>query len=192
MKVLAVDDDAVSRTILASALRRLGHDAVAVPDAAQALRLVAEQRISLVVTDWLMPGTDGLDLTRRLRADSTSPYTYVLILTAVEGRDNWLKAMDAGVDDFLPKPVDESMLGARIHVAERILGLMARNRMLARFIPICMYCKKARTDRDYWLDLDRFLDETSDVTLSHGICPDCNTKHVAPMLDELERRPPMI
>jgi len=182
MRILAVDDDPTSRTILAAALTKLGHSVEVAADAEEALRIAAAEDFSLLVTDWMMPDVDGLELAERLRALRPASYVYVLMLTGVEGRANWLKAMDAGVDDLLPKPVDQAVLGARIRVAERMLGLVARNRTLARLIPICMYCKKARTDSDYWLDLDRYLAESGDTKVSHGVCPTCNEKHVAPML----------
>lgn len=189
MKILAVDDERTSRSILARTLKRLGHVATVASDGRQALEILAAERMQLVVTDWMMPEMDGLELTRRIREQRSAPYVYVLLLTSVEGRENWLQAMQAGADDFLPKPVDSAVLGARVRVAERILDLTARNNALARLIPICMYCKKARDDSDYWMDLDRYLIESGDSMLSHGVCPECNVKHVAPMLraDAAER-----
>jgi phosphoserine phosphatase RsbU/P len=184
VKILAVDDEPTSRRILEAGLAQLGHSVRVAPGGDEALALHAADRASLVVTDWLMPGMDGLELTRRLRADARGPYTYVLLITGVEGRKNWLTAMESGIDDFLSKPIDLDVLRARVRVAERILGLITANRTLARFIPICMYCKKARTDRDYWLDLDRYLTESGDAQLSHGVCPDCNAREVQPMLEK--------
>lgn len=184
MKILAVDDDAMSRKLLSRVLKRLGHEVAEAEDGASALAKFTKEPVQLVVTDWMMPGMTGLELTKRLRANTRAPYAYVVVLTSVEGRQNWLKAMEAGVDDFLAKPVDPEMLRARLSVAERILRLMAHNQTLARFIPICMYCKKARTDRDFWLDLDRYLDESGDAKLSHGVCPPCQAKHVEPMIAE--------
>jgi phosphoserine phosphatase RsbU/P len=184
LKILVADDDPTSREVLGRVLRKLGHDVSSVVDGAEALARLAADPVPLVVTDWRMPTVDGLELTRRLRAVPDAPYTYVIVLTSVEGREHWLEAMESGVDDFLPKPVDHDLIRARLRVAERILRLIARNRTLSRFIPLCMYCKRARSDRDYWLDLDRYLAETGDARLSHGVCPECDAKHVAPMLRE--------
>jgi DNA-binding response OmpR family regulator len=187
VRILVVDDEFTTRTMLQHILARQGHEVVAAEDGSAACRAAAAGPFSIVVTDWLMPGTDGLQLTRFLREAPPHPYSYVILLTSVEGRAEWLRAMEAGVDDFVPKPVDEDVLLARIHVAERILGLMERNRTLARFIPICMYCKKARTDRDFWMELDHYLTESGDARLSHGVCPECNVKHVLPMIEDYER-----
>jgi PleD family two-component response regulator len=184
VKVLAVDDEFTSQTMLSHVLSRMGHEVRTAHDGKAALELMAAEPVPLVVTDWLMPEVDGLELTRRLRADAAAPYTYVLLLTSVEGRESWLEAMDAGVDDFLGKPIDEAVVRARVRVAERILRLIARTRTLSRFVPLCMYCKRARTDRHFWLDLDRYLTESGDAQLSHGVCPECDAVHVAPMLRE--------
>ncbi len=184
VKVLAVEDDTASRALLVAALESQGHEVVAASGGEEALRILADEKIQLVVLDWLMPGTDGLEVTRRIRSGPEFPYTYVMLLTVVEGRQNWLAAMDAGVDDFLLKPIDSAVLRARLRVAERMLHLIAHNRTLARFIPICMYCKRARTDRDYWQDLDRYLATCGDAQISHGVCPECNETYVDPLLDE--------
>jgi len=191
MKILAVEDDTASRAVLVAALKSLGHEVLAAADGEEALRLLATDQINLVVLDWLMPGIDGLELTRRIRAAGPDlPYTYVILLTVVEGRANWFAAMDAGVDDFLLKPIDAAVLRARVRVAERMLDLMAKNRALARLIPICMYCKRARTDSHFWQDLDRFLEASGDAMISHGVCPECNDTYVTPMLDEFHSREP--
>lgn len=190
MRILAVDDDPTARGVLVAALRSAGHVVTEASDGVEGLRLATASPFHIVVSDWMMPGGDGLSLARGVRAARGDPYVYVMLLTSVEGRENWLQAMEAGVDDFLPKPVDGAVLRARLRVAERILDLMDRNRTLSRFIPICMYCKKARTDRDFWLDLDHYLAETGDAKLSHGVCPDCNQRHVVPMMEALDREHP--
>lgn len=190
MRILAVDDDPTARGVLVAALRAAGHVVTEAADGVEGLKLATSSPFHIVVSDWMMPGGDGLSLARGVRAARGDPYVYVMLLTSVEGRENWLQAMEAGVDDFLPKPVDGAVLRARLRVAERILDLMDRNRTLSRFIPICMYCKKARTDRDFWLDLDHYLAETGDAKLSHGVCPDCNQRHVVPMMEALDREHP--
>src|ERR1700681_1848376 len=79
----------------------------------------------VVVSDWLMPKMDGLELCRRIRGVPGRPYTYFILQTARDGRESLHEAMNAGVDDFIPKPAAPAELGARLRVAERILGLQA-------------------------------------------------------------------
>lgn len=140
MKILVVDDDPAMRGLVKRTLTQLGHQVTEAEDGRQAWAEFVLDSFPLLISDWLMPEMDGLELTRLIRARDTSKYTYVILLTALEGKNRYLEGMDAGADDFITKPFDEDQLAARIRVAERILGLQARNRELTALIPICMYC----------------------------------------------------
>ena len=80
----------------------------------------------VLIADWMMPGMNGLTLCREIRKLARENYTYMVMLTSLEGKANHLEAMDAGVDDFMTKPFDLDQLKSRIHVAERIIGLQRR------------------------------------------------------------------
>jgi DNA-binding response OmpR family regulator len=123
MKVLIADDDAVSRLLLSSALSKLGHDVLQAENGREALAAWEESHPALVVSDWMMPDVDGLELCRQVRAGKHSSFTYIILVTARSGKANYLEAMDAGADDFITKPFEKEELAARVHVAERILGL---------------------------------------------------------------------
>ena len=84
-----------------------------------------------------------------------------------------MEGMSAGADDFVSKPVGRDELAARLHVAERIVGLKAEVRTLQGMLPICSYCKKIRTDEDSWQQIEAYVQTRSDASFSHGICPDC-------------------
>ena len=96
-------------------------------------------------------GLDGLQLCQKVRERLKTDYTYFILLTANNtGRENLRKAMDAGIDDFLSKPLDREAIMMRLRVAERILEFTTQIRQLKELIPICMYCKKVRDDTNYW------------------------------------------
>ena len=120
MNILVAEDDTVSALILRRALERLGHTVFTASNGEDALSLFRQQSCSAVVSDWMMPGMDGLELCGRIRALSPERYTYILLLTAKTQREDRLMALAAGVDDFLTKPIDMADLTARIRVAERI------------------------------------------------------------------------
>ncbi len=181
MRILIVDDDAVSRIVLEMTLRKLGHDVLSVDQGRQAWEVLQRERFPLVISDWLMPDLDGLELSRRIRGMGGG-YTYLILLTSLGGRDKCLEAMEAGVDDFVSKPFDEEQLVARIRVAERILGLLAEVRTLTGMLPICCYCKKIRDDHDFWQQVEVYVMEHSEATFSHGICPHCYEERVLPEL----------
>jgi two-component system, cell cycle response regulator len=123
VKVLIAEDDPASLLLLKAQLRRLGHEVTAVRDGQQALAALEKEPHPLVVSDCMMPEVDGFELCRRVRARAGGSYTYIILLTAHEGREEYARGMAAGADDFLGKPLDADQLQARLRVAERILSL---------------------------------------------------------------------
>ncbi len=193
MKVLAVEDDPVSRRILVAVLEQLGHSVLAAADGLAAWEQFELQPFEAVVTDWMMPRMDGLELTRRIREAGRDRYTYVLLLTALNGRDRYLDGMKAGADDFLSKPLDREELHARLRVATRILGLQRTVTQLEGLLPICSYCKKIRDEAEQWSGVEEYVSRRTDATFSHGICPDCYERHLRPQLDQVESEfPPRV
>ncbi len=125
MQVLVVEDSAVYRKLICDHLRSWGFSATVTESGAEAWR-VLEQPGSpkLVLLDWVLPDMDGTELCQRIRqAGACGHYVYVILLTSKEGRQNMLEAMQAGADDYLLKPFDESELKARLLVGKRILNL---------------------------------------------------------------------
>ena len=128
----------------------------------------------VIVSDWMMPGLDGLQLCQKVRERPKTEYTYFILLTAIHtGRENLRHAMNAGVDDFLTKPLDREAILMRLRVAERILEFTKQIRLLKELIPICMYCKKVRDDSDYWDQVESYIHVHTGSNFSHGICPTC-------------------
>jgi sigma-B regulation protein RsbU (phosphoserine phosphatase) len=123
MKVLIAEDDPISLEVLQSYLERWGHEVVAAEDGAAAWRLFEADDISLVITDWMMPQLDGLELVRRIRAAPRSGYVYLILLTAKSRKEDIVRGMEAGADDFLVKPFDREELRVRLRAGERIVML---------------------------------------------------------------------
>ena len=123
MDILIAEDDTPSRLILDMTLTKLGHSVTAVSDGRAALQAWEREVYPLLISDWMMPGMDGLGLCRAIRTAQRHQYTYILLLTALGGKTNCLDGMDAGADDFITKPFDADLLAARLRVADRILQL---------------------------------------------------------------------
>lgn len=123
MRTLVVDDDDLTRCVLAAHLKRLGHQCESARDGRDAWRLIVRDDYRLVLSDCMMPGMSGLELCRRIRARPSGPYVYVILLTSLGDREDRLLGLEAGADDFMPKPVDAELLAARLDVAQRVLGL---------------------------------------------------------------------
>jgi diguanylate cyclase (GGDEF)-like protein len=125
MLILVAEDDRTSALILRKALEKMGHDVALASNGAEALQKVDELGVNLVISDWMMPEMDGLELCRRLRGRRDGSYIYVILLTAKGQKEERLEALVTGADDFLIKPLDRAELHARLHVAMRILGMQA-------------------------------------------------------------------
>jgi phosphoserine phosphatase RsbU/P len=186
MNILIVDDDAVCRLALGAALKKLGHQVTSARDGSEALTVFTHSPSQVIVSDQLMPGMDGLELCRRIRAADAPQYTYFILLTIMEGKAHYLAAMKAGADDFLTKPFDMDLLSARLAVAERVLNLQSELRQLGGLLPICSVCKKVRDDQNYWHQVESYISRHTDAQFTHSYCPDCFQK----ILNEVEANEP--
>jgi len=190
MKVIAAEDDDVLRSILCLALKKLGHEAIPAADGELAFEALKREPVSVVVSDWMMPRVDGLELCRRVRARPAGEYVYFILLTVQDAtEENKRLAADAGVDDFLTKPLNQSDLWLRLRVAERILQSNSRVRRLEAMLPICQFCRKIRDDKNYWQQIETYVVEHTDSHFSHSVCPDCYQRVLIPQLNELKTPP---
>lgn len=123
MTVLVVDDDAGSLLVAKAAVEKSGHDCIAASDGDMAWQLYQEHRPQVVVTDLSMPGLDGYDLCRAIRAAETDSYTYVMLLTSHGAQADVLEGMRAGADDYVTKPLDPFVLHTRLLAARRVTTL---------------------------------------------------------------------
>jgi CheY-like chemotaxis protein len=177
MRILIADDDRMSAMMLSRTLEQWGFEVVVVHDGAAAWeRIAGDEPPALAIVDWMMPELDGIELCRRIRATPLASPVYVILLTARAGRHDVVAGLEAGADDYLTKPFDPGELRARIHVGERTLGLIANIKRLTGLLPICSYCKRIRSDHDYWEQVESYIGDHTDAVFSHGICPSCLAK----------------
>jgi DNA-binding response OmpR family regulator len=187
VQILVADDDTVSRTVLVRTLEHWGHEVDAVGDGLEACRrLLAPGAAPLAILDWNMPGLEGPDVCRQLRASSIRVQPHLVILTARHTSEDLATALQAGADDFLSKPFDRVELMARLHAGMRIVNLhraltdriheleesKRREDQLRSLMPICSYCKKIEGDRDAWEPIDQYLAEHG-YRFTHAVCPTC-------------------
>jgi phosphoserine phosphatase RsbU/P len=199
MKVLIAEDDSVSRALLENILRDWGYEVIPAPDGSDAWEILngpAPPRLAIV--DWQMPGMDGLELCRRIRAGDVTKSTYVLLVTGKGGTDNIVQGLRSGANDYLTKPFNLDELSARLSVGRRVVELqealeervaqledaLAHVKTLRGLIPICAWCKKVRNDQNFWQQVEEYLADRGDVQFSHGICPECYADRAAEMEGE--------
>jgi CheY-like chemotaxis protein len=190
MNVLAIEDQAIAALKLSATLRSLGHSVELVNNASAAWERLNAGGYRVVVSDWRMPGLDGLEFCRMVRKRGGDYVYFILISTTKITRETREEALAAGVDDFLTKPVDPDELGMRLHVAQRIIQFAAQVQQLESFLPICGYCKKVRNDGKYWQEIEAYFNQRQGTQFSHSICPDCYQRVMVPQLKKLGVNPP--
>ena len=186
MKILIAEDEEIARVRLEAILKKEGHEVVTVDDGQKAWKVFQTDYFPVVISDWLMPIVNGLVLARQIRKFQRDNYSYIVLITALEGKANYLEAMKAGADDFIVKPVDREQLIARLHVAERILGLRRHLNQLEDLLQICSFCKKIRNEEHQWEPLETYVGRHSHTRFSHGICKQCGEEFIGMDLDEDE------
>lgn len=194
MKVLVADDDALGRRLLESALRKSGHEVLAVAGGAEAWRVLSgPEAPTLAVLDWMMPELTGVEVCERVRAASLPVSPYLIVLTSRGETGDVVRALQAGADDYITKPFEIDELRARVSVGARIVGLqrqlsdrvraleeaLADVKKLQGLIPICAWCRQVRSDGDYWEQVESYLGKRSGLQFTHAICPSCLLKESA-------------
>jgi phosphoserine phosphatase RsbU/P len=200
MKILLAEDDALTRSTVELALKDWGFEVASCADGVSAWEEMSKpDGPRLALLDWLMPGLDGAELCRRVRAESSLQKVYLILLTARDSQEDVIAGLSAGADDYVAKPFDRDELHLRLRAGERIQTLqwslaervteleeaLLRVRQLQRILPICSYCKKIRNDRDYWEQVEAYISSHADVRFSHGICPECYETKVKPELAKI-------
>jgi two-component sensor histidine kinase len=126
MKILVADDDLASRKILALLLEKTGHEVLAVSDGTEAWKVLSSANAPrMAILDWLMPGIDGEELCRKIRTLNNDIPQYVIMLTIKGEKNDIVRGLEAGANDYLSKPYDPGELRARIDAGQRILELEA-------------------------------------------------------------------
>ena len=136
MKLLLVVAEQISGHALGETLRKLGHDVTVLDNGQQAWDAWRNEEYPVLICDWTIPELDGPTLCRKIRAEQSVNYTYVILLATQSGMGVYVEGVDAGADDLITKPFDEELLAARLHVAQRMLALHAALRLQATHDPL--------------------------------------------------------
>lgn len=121
--ILIADDNDLQRTVLEYALKKSGHEVMAAADGRQAIEIFKSGYYPIIITDWTMPHMNGLELCRTIRDNYQDQFTYVILHSSHDSKNDIQAAMDAGIDEYLVKPVDPTDLALRLATAQRVLKL---------------------------------------------------------------------
>ena len=127
MDILVVDDDDIAAEMLAKALEAAGHSVRMAANGVEALDVLAAEPIRMVISDWVMPEMNGLELCRQIRGGSFPAYIYIILLTSQDRPEDVVEGLSAGADDFITKPFSPAELIVRLNVGARILSLETRH-----------------------------------------------------------------
>ena len=200
MKVLIAEDDPIYRRLLEMGLTKWEYDVISTSDGDEAWQVLRQKDVpQLAILDWLMPGMEGVEVIKKVRAKQDGQYVYIILLTSRGSKEDIWAGFEAGADDYFIKPFNLRELHARIKVGIRILNLqnsltghvkkieeaLARVKQLHGLLPICAYCKKIRGDKDYWQQVESYIADHSEVQFSHGICPECYKEFVMPEIEKM-------
>ena len=197
--VLLIEDNAGQRKTLLDILNAKGYETFAAEDGARGLAFLRDHSVNLVLTDLGLPDVSGIDILREIKA--RYPAIQVIILTGCATFVSAVEATNLGAFSYLLKPYDIELLLLSIQRAdekrqteedrERLIvelkAALAQTKQLEGIIPICMYCKRIRDDKQSWQQLESYISEHSDALFSHGVCPECEKRVRAENLLEIER-----
>ncbi|MDM8537675.1 response regulator [Desulfobacterales bacterium HSG17] len=123
MKILVAEDDYVSRLLVKKAVEKIGHEVLEAEDGKNALDLFLEHKPDMIISDWMMPEMDGIELCQKIRNSDKKTYSYIILLTAKDKMTDLVEVFEAGADDYIIKPFKPDELRSRINNGERIIKL---------------------------------------------------------------------
>ena len=124
MRVLIADDQPLDRSVLRLSLEKWEYDVVEAEDGTQAMKILeSDDAPNLVILDWMMPGLSGPEICQEIRREDRALYTYILLLTSKDQKDDLVEGMKAGADDYVVKPVNMHELQVRLRAGRRIIEL---------------------------------------------------------------------
>lgn len=192
MKILIAEDDLTSHRVLKAVLEKWEYEVLSTYNGREAWEALQQHKnIRLAVLDWMMPEMDGVELIGKIRMAKELKSMYIILLTALEQKEDIIAGLEAGANDYITKPFHRNELRVRIKVGERVAGLQGelhqriheleealdQIKTLKGLIPMCAGCKKIRDDQGYWQQVEEYILEHSEAAVSHGLCPECIAKY---------------
>lgn len=120
LKILVIDDDPLTQLMLGHALQQQGYQVIAAPNGEVGIEKAREHHPALIICDWVMPGIDGLEVCRQVKADPVLAKAFFILLTSRTDIEDRVQGLDTGADDFLSKPIDVNELKARVRAGLRL------------------------------------------------------------------------
>lgn len=180
-KILLVDDKEANLVALETLLKDLDVTFIRAFSGNEALSKLLEHEFALLLIDVQMPDMDGFETVSLLRNDPNYKCLPIIFISAIYSEDFYkIKGIEAGAVDFIAKPIIPEILKGKVSVfltlynqRRELEEALDNIKVLSGLIPICANCKKIRDDSGFWNHLEAYIEEHSDASFSHGICPEC-------------------
>jgi sigma-B regulation protein RsbU (phosphoserine phosphatase) len=204
MTVLIADDHDVNRKLLHAILSKAGYEVIETGNGAAALKILKNATNPLVgLIDWEMPEMEGVEVCRQARTCSAAPPMFLILVTVRDSKQDVVAGLEAGANDYITKPFDQTELLARVKIGAQMVELqqsltqhvreleeaLTNVKQLSGLLPICSYCKKIRDDQNYWERVDAYVTKHSEAQFSHSICPQCYEDIVKPEMIKMGVKP---
>jgi sigma-B regulation protein RsbU (phosphoserine phosphatase) len=204
MTVLIADDHDVNRKLLHAILSKAGHEVIETGNGAAALEILKNATSPLVgLIDWEMPEMEGVEVCRQARSRAAAPPMFLILVTVRDSKQDVVAGLEAGANDYITKPFDQTELLARVKIGAQMVELqqsltqhvreleeaLTNVKQLSGLLPICSYCKKIRDDQNYWERVDAYVTKHSEAQFSHSICPQCYEDIVKPEMIKMGVKP---
>jgi DNA-binding response OmpR family regulator len=168
-----VDDTPEHLELLGKVLEGDGYEPCLAANGLQALEWVAKAMPDLILLDVLMPGLDGMEVCRRLKAEPATREIPVIFLTGKSDAIDILAGFAAGAVDYVAKPFRMPELLARVRVHVELRRARQEIQTLHGILPTCAHCKRIRDEQGAWHTLEAYVTGHTEARFSHGICPAC-------------------
>lgn len=189
--ILVVDDQPANLKVLLSFLQEHDYRVYMVDSGQRALDILPKIQPDLILLDVMMPGMNGFEICRRIKADKDQAALPIIFMTALDSVGDKVTGFSAGAVDYITKPFQQAEVLARIntHITLRkrereLKEALEEIKTLNGILPICSYCKQIRNDEGYWQQVEEYISEHSEAIFSHGVCPACYRK----VMERLEEK----
>jgi DNA-binding response OmpR family regulator len=184
--ILVVDDQPANLKVLLSFLQEHDYRVYMVDSGQRALDILPKVQPDLILLDVMMPGMNGFEICRMIKADKKLAVLPIIFMTALDSVGDKATGFSVGAVDYITKPFQQVEVLARIstHITLRkrereLEEALEEIKTLNGILPICSYCKQIRNDEGYWQQVEEYISEHSEAMFSHGVCPICYKKVMA-------------
>lgn len=190
--ILVVDDQPANVKVLLAFLKTHGFKTNVATSGERALLTFETTLPDIILLDVMMPGIDGFETCRRIKASPKSAEIPVIFMTALDSEHDKMTAFEVGGVDYVTKPFQKGEVLARLNThltlqhqknvlaqqKQELEQALAEVKQLSGILPICACCKKIRDDKGYWQQVEAYISTHSETRFSHGYCPDCFEKEM--------------